>query len=58
MAVGATAAQVGTANFLEPGAMPTIIADLRGFCEARGFANVTDLIGRTLGFEPAAALVA
>jgi dihydroorotate dehydrogenase (NAD+) catalytic subunit len=58
MAVGATAAQVGTANFLEPGAMPTIIADLRGFCEARGFANVTDLIGRTLRFEPAAALVA
>ena len=58
MAVGATAAQVGTANFLEPGAMPTIIADLRRFCEARGFANVTDLIGRTLRFEPAAALVA
>jgi dihydroorotate dehydrogenase len=29
MAVGASAAQVGTANFLEPMAMPTILADLR-----------------------------
>jgi dihydroorotate dehydrogenase (NAD+) catalytic subunit len=58
MAVGASAAQVGTANFLEPTVMPTIIADLRKFCEERGFTSVIDLIGRTLGFEPLTSLVA
>jgi dihydroorotate dehydrogenase (NAD+) catalytic subunit len=58
MAVGASAAQVGTANFLEPMAMPTILADLRRSCEERGFASVTELIGRTLRLQPAAALVA
>jgi len=58
LAVGATAAQVGTANFLDPAVMPIIIADLRKYCEDRSFASVTDLIGRTLRFEPASALVA
>jgi dihydroorotate dehydrogenase (NAD+) catalytic subunit len=58
MAVGASAAQVGTANFLEPMAMPIILSDLRKFCEAHGFANVADLIGRTLHFDAARAKVA
>jgi dihydroorotate dehydrogenase (NAD+) catalytic subunit len=58
MAVGASAAQVGTANFLDPAAMPTILADLRKFCEARGFSSVTDLIGRMLRFEAVPSLVA
>jgi dihydroorotate dehydrogenase (NAD+) catalytic subunit len=58
LAVGATATQVGTANFLEPAVMPKIIADLRTYCTDRGFASIADLIGRTHRFEPAAALVA
>jgi dihydroorotate dehydrogenase (NAD+) catalytic subunit len=58
LAVGASAAQVGTANFLEPAAMPTILSDLRRFCEERGLASVTQLIGRTLRCEPHPALVA
>ena len=58
MAAGASAAEVGTANFLDPAVMPKIIADLRQFCEDRGFSSVTELIGRTLRFEPATALVA
>lgn len=58
LAAGATAAEVGTANFLEPTVMPTIIADLRTYCEKRGIANVSDLTGRTLRSEPAATLVA
>jgi dihydroorotate dehydrogenase (NAD+) catalytic subunit len=58
LAAGATAAQVGTANFLEPAIMPTIIADLRGFCEERGFASVTELIGRMSRFDAADSLVA
>jgi dihydroorotate dehydrogenase (NAD+) catalytic subunit len=58
LAVGASAAQVGTANFLEPAAMPIILADLRKFCETRGFTSVTELIGRMLRLEPVASLVA
>jgi dihydroorotate dehydrogenase (NAD+) catalytic subunit len=58
MAVGASAAQVGTANFLEPMIMPRIISDLRKFCEEHGFKSVTELTGRTLDFEPVKELVA
>lgn len=42
---GATAVQVGTATFLHPTAMITIIDDLARWCDARGFARVADLIG-------------
>ncbi len=58
MAAGASAAQVGTANFLDPAVMPKILSDLRKFCQDRGFGNVTELIGRTLRLEPATTLVA
>jgi dihydroorotate dehydrogenase (NAD+) catalytic subunit len=58
LAAGATAAQVGTANFLEPAVMPGIVADLRRFCEERGFASVTELIGRMSRFDAADSLVA
>ena len=43
--VGARAVQVGTANFVDPHAMATIIADLEEFCRDEGIADINDLIG-------------
>jgi len=43
--VGAKAVQVGTANFVDPNAMATIIADLEEFCQEEGIADINDLIG-------------
>ncbi len=43
--VGAKAVQVGTANFVNPDAMATIIADLEKFCVEEGIADINDLIG-------------
>ena len=43
--VGATAVQVGTANFVDPNAMQTILADLEAFCVEQGVADINDLIG-------------
>ncbi len=43
--VGAKAVQVGTANFVDPNAMATIIADLEEFCRGEGIADINDLIG-------------
>jgi dihydroorotate dehydrogenase (NAD+) catalytic subunit len=45
MLAGATAVQVGTATFVQPAAMTTIIDDLAAFCARRGIAHVQDLIG-------------
>lgn len=42
---GAAAIQVGTATFLQPTAMTTIIDGLRAFCLHRDIARVSDLIG-------------
>jgi dihydroorotate dehydrogenase (NAD+) catalytic subunit len=42
---GASAVQVGTATFVQPAAMTTIIDGLAKFCERRGIARVADLIG-------------
>lgn len=47
--VGARAVQVGTANFVDPNAMATIINDLEDFCREEGIADINDLIG-TLEF--------
>lgn len=47
--VGAQAVQVGTANFVDPHAMATIIAGLEEFCRDEGIADINDLIG-TLEF--------
>lgn len=41
---GAAAVQVGTATFLQPAAMTTIIDELTAFCERREIPRVTDLI--------------
>ena len=42
---GASAVQVGTATFRRPGAMLTIVDELREFCEQEGVTDVTSLIG-------------
>lgn len=43
--VGAKAVQVGTANFVDPNAMATIIDDLEEFCQNEGIEDINDLIG-------------
>jgi dihydroorotate dehydrogenase (NAD+) catalytic subunit len=51
MLAGATAVQVGTATFVQPAAMTTIIDGLAKFCERRDIARVADLIGAVLNEE-------
>jgi dihydroorotate dehydrogenase (NAD+) catalytic subunit len=43
--VGATAVQVGTANFIDPTAMLTIIEGIEDFCIAEGIDDIHQLIG-------------
>jgi dihydroorotate dehydrogenase (NAD+) catalytic subunit len=42
---GATAVQVGTANFTDPYAMPKIIKGLSDWCDRHNVANVSELTG-------------
>lgn len=42
---GATAVQVGTANFTDPYAMPKIIQDLNDWCDRHNIKNVSELTG-------------
>lgn len=42
---GASAVQVGTATFIQPGAMTTIIDGIEAFCKRRAIPRVSDLIG-------------
>jgi len=42
---GATAVQVGTANFTDPFACPKIIEGLNAWCDLHGVKNITELIG-------------
>ena len=44
MLAGASAVQVGTATFLQPAAMTTIIDGLEAFCLRREIPRVADLI--------------
>jgi dihydroorotate dehydrogenase (NAD+) catalytic subunit len=48
---GATAVQVGTATFVQPAAMTTIIDGLAKFCERRELARISDLIGAVISEE-------
>jgi len=48
---GATAVQVGTATFVQPAAMTTIIDGLTKFCERRELDRVSDLIGAVINEE-------
>jgi dihydroorotate dehydrogenase (NAD+) catalytic subunit len=43
--VGCSAVQVGTATFLHPNAMLSVIDGLAAFCESQGIARVVELIG-------------
>jgi dihydroorotate dehydrogenase (NAD+) catalytic subunit len=43
--VGARAVQVGTANFVDPNAMQTIIDGLEEFCQNEGIEDINELIG-------------
>jgi len=43
--VGATAVQVGTANFVDPSAMQTVIDGLEQFCVEEGIGDIRELIG-------------
>jgi len=43
--VGARAVQVGTANFIEPGAAARIAREMNEFCERQGIARIADLVG-------------
>jgi dihydroorotate dehydrogenase (NAD+) catalytic subunit len=43
--VGASAVQVGTANFIDPTAMQTIIDGLEDFCVAHNISDIRQLIG-------------
>lgn len=45
MLAGATAVQVGTATFVHPDAMPTVLRDLENWCDRRGIAAVSALTG-------------
>ncbi len=47
--VGATAVQVGTANFVDPNAMATVIDGLEEFCQDEGIEDINDLIGTLEG---------
>ncbi len=42
---GASAVEVGAANFADPSAIPRIARELDGFCRAGGVRNVTELVG-------------
>jgi dihydroorotate dehydrogenase (NAD+) catalytic subunit len=54
---GATAVQVGTATFINPTAMPTIISDLAKYLEREGVARVRDLVGTVIDDEQKAGVV-
>jgi len=47
LAAGATAVQVGTANFKDPGVSQRLVTELSAYCAERGVA-VGDLVGRAL----------
>jgi dihydroorotate dehydrogenase (NAD+) catalytic subunit len=43
---GATAVQVGTVNFVDPGICATLVAGLQAYLDRHGIARVQDLVGR------------
>jgi len=42
---GATAVQIGTANFVDPGRSVAIVDGLRDWCASHGVARAADLVG-------------
>ena len=51
LAAGATAVQVGTANFRDPAVSARLVDELEAYCAARRV-SVTDLVGRAHGHAP------
>lgn len=49
LVAGATAVQIGTANFYNPGLSSQLVTELDQFCEQEGCANVSEFVG-TLEF--------
>jgi len=45
MLVGARAVQVGTANFVDPGAAARIVREIEAECESRGIRRVSEIVG-------------
>lgn len=45
MLAGASAVQVGTASFIDPGVMQKIIDGLHAYCDETGVADISELIG-------------
>ena len=43
--LGASAVQVGTANFYDPTASTRLVDDLRDWCERQGMASINELVG-------------
>jgi dihydroorotate dehydrogenase (NAD+) catalytic subunit len=54
MLAGASAVQVGTATFVEPTAMPSILNSFRDYCTNNGIERLDQLVGAVVddGFEP------
>ena len=52
LAAGATAVQIGTANFRDPGISGRLVAELAAYCAARRV-TVAELVGRAQGPSPA-----
>ena len=48
MLAGATAVQVGTANFVQPDAMLRILSEIESYMEQYQIGNVSDLIGKVI----------
>ena len=42
---GASAIEIGTANFIDPAVSEKVAKGIIGYCERHGFQKVTDLIG-------------
>ncbi len=42
---GATAIEIGTANFIDPSVTVKIVDEINDYCDRHGFSNVSDLIG-------------
>jgi dihydroorotate dehydrogenase (NAD+) catalytic subunit len=51
LAAGASAVQVGTANFRDPGVSGRLVAELEAYCAGRKLA-VAELVGRVHRFPP------
>ena len=45
LVAGASAVEVGTANFVDPDAAVRIVAEMERWCDAHGVAAVRDLVG-------------